>query len=215
MTFKAVIFDMDGLMFDTEAIYYAANKKTADRLGLDFTKDFYLQFVGASDKALFQGMYDHFNDDEKVAQFVEQSNKDVHQMLTGGPIDKKEGLMELLDFLDDQGVQAIIASSSEKWLVEEIIANNQVKDYFQDTVGGDEVTEAKPEPDIFLKALEKLGTDKEDTLVLEDSLNGVRAAHAAGIPVIMVPDLIPANDEAKDKAVAVEDSLLDVKKYFK
>lgn len=215
MTYKAVIFDMDGLMFDTEAIYYAANKKTADRLGLDFTKDFYLQFVGASDKALFQGMYDHFNDDDKVSQFVDQSNADAHDMLTNGKIDKKKGLIELLDHLKSKGIKLVIASSSEKWLVEEITLKNEVRDYFADTVGGDEVEESKPNPDIFLKALEKLGTKKEETLILEDSLNGVRAAHSAGIPVIMVPDLIPANDEAKDKALAVEESLLDILKYFK
>lgn len=214
MSFKAVIFDMDGLMFDTEAIYYAANKKTADRLGLAFTKEFYLQFVGASDKALFQGMYDHFDDKEKVDQFVVQSNEDAHDLLTNGPIEKKPGLMALLDHLKKQNVQCIIASSSEKWLVETITKNNDVREYFSDTVGGDEVSEAKPSPDIFLKALDKLGTAKDETLVLEDSLNGVRAAHNAGIPVIMIPDLIALNDEAKEKALAVEESLLDVKKYF-
>lgn len=206
---------MDGLMFDTESIYYAANKKTADRLGLDFTKDFYLQFVGSSDQALFQGMYDHFNDDEKVSQFVDQSNADAHDMLTNGKIDKKKGLIELLDHLKAKGVKLIIASSSEKWLVEEIIQKNEVDKYFTDIVGGDEVDESKPNPDIFLKALEKLGTKKEETLVLEDSLNGVRAAHSAGIPVIMVPDLISANDEVRNKALAVEESLLDILKYFK
>lgn len=214
MPFKAVIFDMDGLMFDTEKIYFKANQQTADRLGLDFTKDFYLQYVGASDKELFNGMYDHFDDDEKVSQFIDQSNADVHDMFASGPIDKKEGLMELLDFLKANGIPCVVASSSEKWLVEEITSRNGVKDYFVDLVGGDEVDRAKPNPDIFLKALEKLGSEKPETLVLEDSLNGVRAAYAAGLPVIMVPDILEPNEEAKEKALAVEANLQEILKYF-
>lgn len=214
MTFKAIIFDMDGLMFDTEAIYYQANQKTADDLGLPFTKDFYLQFVGASDKDFFAGMYKAFEEKDTVDRFVEESNEVAHEMLTAGKIDKKKGLIELLDHLKEKEIDAIIASSSEKWLVESITTNNEVREYFVDAVGGDEVEKAKPNPDIFLKALEKLGTNKEETLVLEDSLNGVRAAHAAGIPVIMVPDLIEPNDEANEKALAVEESLLKIIKYI-
>lgn len=214
MTFKAIIFDMDGLMFDTEAIYYQANQKTADDLGLPFTKNFYLQFVGASDKDFFAGMYKAFEEKDKVDRFVEESNEVAHEMLTAGKIDKKKGLIELLDHLKEKEIDAIIASSSEKWLVESITTNNEVREYFIDAVGGDEVEKAKPNPDIFLKALEKLGTNKEETLVLEDSLNGVRAAHAAGIPVIMVPDLIEPNDEANEKALAVEESLLKIIKYI-
>lgn len=215
MDFKAVIFDMDGLMFDTESIYFKANKKTADRIGLPFTEEFYLQFVGSSDKDLFNGMYNHFNDDEKVDQFVEQSNKDAHDMLTSGSVEKKKGLIQLLDILNKKDIKCVIASSSEKWLVEAVTENNSVRDYFVDAVGGDEVEHSKPNPDIFLKALEKLGTTKEETLILEDSLNGVRAAYSAGIPVIMIPDLIDPNDEAKEKALSIEEDLLKVIDYFK
>lgn len=214
MDFKAVIFDMDGLMFDTEAIYYKANKKTADRIGLSFTKEFYLQFVGSSDKDLFNGMYNHFKDDEKVDLFVEQSNNDAHEMLTSGKVEKKKGLGELLDYLKENKIKCVIASSSEKWLVEAVTKKNEVRDYFIDTVGGDEVENSKPNPDIFLKALEKLGTSKDETLVLEDSLNGVKAAYSAGIPVIMIPDLIEPNEEAKEKALSVEENLLKVKKFI-
>lgn len=215
MDFKAVIFDMDGLMFNTESIYFKANKKTADRIGLPFTEEFYLQFVGSSDKDLFNGMYNHFNDDEKVDQFVEQSNKDAHDMLTSGSVEKKKGLIQLLDILNKKDIKCVIASSSEKWLVEAVTENNSVRDYFVDAVGGDEVEHSKPNPDIFLKALEKLGTTKEETLILEDSLNGVRAAYSAGIPVIMIPDLIDPNDEAKEKALSIEEDLLKVIDYFK
>ncbi|HLQ75299.1 MAG TPA: HAD family phosphatase [Alloiococcus sp.] len=214
MTFKAIIFDMDGLMFDTEAIYYKANQKTADDIGLPFTKDFYLKYVGASDKDFFAGMYKEFDEKEKIDRFVDESNAIAHEMLTAGHIDKKKGLIDLLDFIKEKELEAVIASSSEKWLVETITTNNDVREYFIDTVGGDEVKHAKPSPDIFLKALEKLDTKKEETLVLEDSLNGVRAAYEAGIPVIMIPDLLKPDKEAHEKAYAVLDNLSEVKKYL-
>lgn len=214
MTFKAIIFDMDGLMFDTEAIYYKANQKTADDIGLPFTKDFYLKYVGTSDKDFFAGMYKEFDEKEKIDRFVDESNAIAHEMLTAGHIDKKKGLIDLLDFIKEKELEAVIASSSEKWLVETITTNNDVREYFIDTVGGDEVKHAKPSPDIFLKALEKLDTKKEETLVLEDSLNGVRAAYEAGIPVIMIPDLLKPDKEAHEKAYAVLDNLSEVKKYL-
>jgi len=81
-------------------------------------------------------------------------------------------------------------------------------------VGGDEVKDSKPNPEIFLKALERLGTGKKETLVLEDSLNGVKAAHNAGIPVIMIPDLFVPNAEAKEKAVEIKDILNEVIDYI-
>ena len=213
--YKAVIFDMDGLMFDTETIYFQANQKTADRVGLDFTKDFYLDHVGGSERDFFQAMYDHFEDKDKVDRFMKESQADVYDLLTSDQVPKKEGLIDLLDYLKKEGIQMVVASSSDKWLVDKVVTINGVKDYFVDLVGGDEVDQTKPEPDIFLMALDKLGTSKAETLILEDSLNGVRAGYAAGLATIMIPDLIQPGPEAREKSLAIEENLRQVIKYFK
>jgi len=211
---KAVIFDMDGLMFDTESIYYKANQQTADRLGLPFDYGFYEQFIGASDKDFFNAMYDENDDKELVDLFIEQTNGDVKKMLLSDDLRKKPGLDSLLDYLKENDIQRIVASSTKKSLVKKLIKKTKLEGYFKEVVGGDEVKDSKPNPEIFLKALERLGTGKKETLVLEDSLNGVKAAHNAGIPVIMIPDLFVPNAEAKEKAVEIKDILNEVIDYI-
>ncbi|MBQ1515821.1 MAG: HAD-IA family hydrolase, partial [Lachnospiraceae bacterium] len=97
-------------------------------------------------------------------------------------------------------------------IVREELAAEDILRFFRTVVGGDQVSRSKPAPDIFLRAAELLGVAPERALVLEDSYNGVRAAHAGGIPVIMVPDLLPATDEMYGKAAAVLGSLDDVRR---
>lgn len=207
---KAVIFDMDGLMFDTESLYYKANQQTADRLGLPFDYAFYEKYIGASDKEFFNAMYEANDEKELVDAFVEQSDNDARTMFFSGQLKKKPGLDRLLAYLNKKKIQKIVASSTERTLVEQLIAEVELRDYFIDVVGGNEVEHSKPHPEIFLKALKKLETKKEETLVLEDSLNGVRSAYSAGIPVVMVPDLFVPNDEVKEKAAAIKNDLNEV-----
>jgi len=211
---KAVIFDMDGLMFDTETLYYKANQQTADRLGLPFDYAFYEKYIGASDKEFFNAMYEANEDKELVDAFVEQSDRDARTMFFSGQLKKKPGLDKLLAYLKEKNIKKIVASSTERNLVEQLIAEVDLRDYFVDVVGGDEVEHSKPHPEIFIKALERLGTDKEETLVLEDSLNGVKAAYSAGIPVIMIPDLFIPNEGLKEKAVEIKDNLNEVIDYI-
>lgn len=212
---QAVIFDMDGLMFDTESIYYKANQKTADEIGLPFSYDFYQAYIGASDEDFFQALYEAHDNQALVDQFVKQSREDVNHVLLNEPLPKKKGLIELLNFLKEKNIKLVVASSTERWLVDALIEKAGISDFFIDAVGGDEVAKAKPDPSIFLKALKKTGAKAKEALVLEDSLNGVLAAYDADIPVIMVPDLFEPNDEAKEKTETIVDNLLEVKEYIK
>lgn len=211
---KTVIFDMDGLMFDTESIYYQANQKTADKIGLPFDYAFYEKFIGASDADFFQALYDAHDKKELVDEFVKQSREDIEEDLLSRPLPKKEGLDELLAFLKEKEFELVVASSTEHRLVHALLEKADIAHYFDGVVGGDEVENSKPDPAIFLKAWNKTNSSKEETLILEDSLNGIRAAHAAEIPVIMVPDLFQPNQEALDKTVAVYSNLLEVKEYI-
>ncbi len=201
---KAVIFDMDGLMFDTEKIYYKANQKTADHLGMEYTFETYAQFIGMGDTDYRKTMRSLYQDQTLLDEFFVKSNKVLEYLLLHGQVDLKPGLIELLNYLKTENIITVVASSTHRYLVDPLLDRLDVRKYFNEVVGGDEVARAKPDPAIFNKAFEKTAIkSKKEVLILEDSKNGVRAAYEAGIPVIMVPDMIEADEEMKKKTLAV------------
>lgn len=212
---EAVIFDMDGLMFDTETVYYRANQQAADQLKLPFDYTIYEKFIGASDEDFFNGMYELYDHREKVNQFIELSQQILRHSMTHDDIGIKKGLPELLEYLKAEGIQRMVASSSEREIVELLLHRTRTAPYIQEIVGGDEVAKAKPHPEIFLKAWKKTNRSKEHVWILEDSLNGVKAAHAASISCIMVPDLIQPTKEISQKTEAIMDDLTEVLDFFK
>ena len=188
---KTVIFDMDGLMFDTEKIYYQASQETADKLGMEYSFDVYSKFIGAGNDIMVNTMHEMYEDHELLAQFLKESEIELEDRLRNGQVDLHEGLIDLLDYLKEEKIPAVVASSTHRELVEHLLERLNVRHYFKDVVGGDEVPTAKPDPAIFNKAFSKTGIKhKEEALILEDSKNGVLAAAGAGIPVIHIPDMI-------------------------
>lgn len=213
---KAVIFDMDGLMFDTEPIYYKANQKTADYLAMDFSFETYSQFIGIGDVDYKRKMEELYKDVELLEEFFEKSQLVLQYLMLNGQVDIKEGLINLLNYLEKENIMAIVASSSNRDLVDQLLNRLDVRKYFKDIVAGDEVSRAKPDPAIFNKAFEKTGlSEKNEVLILEDSENGVIAAHAANIPVIMVPDLIKADESIEEKVLNIFSNLNEVITYLK
>ncbi|WP_027107634.1 HAD family hydrolase [Lacticigenium naphthae] len=211
---KAVIFDMDGLMFDTETIYYQANQAAADEINMPFDYGTYEKYIGTADEVFFAGLYKQHESKELVDLFIEKSELAVKEMMQNRPVPLKKGLIPLLDYLKKNNIKRIVASSSQRELVEFLLKKNKISHFFDEITGGDEVVNSKPAPDIFLKSLEKLGTDPKETLILEDSLNGVRAANAAEMLVIMVPDLFQPNSEAKEKSLMICEDLDEVRKIL-
>lgn len=201
---KAVIFDMDGLMFATEEIYYMANQNTADKLGMHYSFDIYSQFIGTDYEIEKEKMRKLYDDQELLDEFFIKSSEVSEYLLLNEQVNLKKGLIELLDYLKQEEIPAVVASSTERKLVDQLLDRLGVREYFKGVVGGDEVERAKPDPAIFEKAFEKIGSEnKEETLILEDSKNGVLAAFGAGIPAIMVPDMLAADEEVKEKTLAV------------
>lgn len=213
---KAVIFDMDGLMFDTEPIYYKANQKTADSLGMDFSFDTYTQFIGMGSVDYERKMREIYEDDELLNEFFEKSNKVLEYLLLNKKVSMKDGLTELLKFLEEKDIPMVVASSSRRELVDQLLEHLNVRKYFKAVVGGNEVERAKPNPAIFNKAFEKTGIlNKKEALVLEDSKNGVLAANGARIPVIMIPDMIEADEESRKNTIEIYSDLEEVISYIK
>lgn len=210
---EAVIFDMDGLMFDTEVLYYEANRKIAKRIDLAYTWEFHEKYIGVSDEEFHKELYLTF-ETEAAETLINEGGQALLEHVEVNGLRKKKGLIELLDYLESKNIKKIVASSSIKSLVSLFLEKEQLTPYFDAIIGGDEVTRAKPSPEIYEKAWLKTQVPKEHTLVLEDSLNGIRASYDANIPVIMIPDLILPTNEAKEKTLMILDDLNQVKTFI-
>ena len=212
---EAVIFDMDGLMFDTEKIYFASGTQASKELDMDYSFDVYSKFIGAGYQEEFDGMLEIYGDEELLTRYFNRVGGLVRDSLLNGPVDKMEGLIELLDYLKAEEITAVVASSTHRELVDKLLERLGVSSYFKDVVGGDEVPNSKPDPAIFNLAFEKTGiANKENALVLEDSKNGLLSANGAAIPVIWVPDLLEPTDEMRALATETLPDLHAVIQYI-
>ncbi|EOT41368.1 MULTISPECIES: HAD family hydrolase [Enterococcus] len=217
MSVKGVIFDMDGLIFDTEQLYYAGAQAAADTFGFPYDKELYLNLLGISDEEVIMRYHELFDEKfgvDTVTAFIEAAYENTRLLFAQGKATLKPGVMELLTYLKANKIKWVIASSNQRAVIDELLEQAELTAYFSTVVSAEDVPKAKPDPAIFLAAQNLLGTKKEETLVLEDSQNGVLAAYRAEIPVIMVPDLLPPDADLKNKTVAVVSSLHEVPKFL-
>lgn len=210
MQTRGIIFDMDGLLVDSEKVYYQANQLAAQKMGFEVTAEDHQAILGTTDTYLRQYFLQKLGSPELVKQFIDLSYKTVDEIIQDQGVAIKPGLVELLDYCDDRGINRVIASSNFRTMVEDFMQSTGLKPRFNQIVSGDEVTHGKPHPEIFLKALDKLAIPAPSALVLEDSPNGILAASKADIPVIMVPDLIAPTAVTKQQTLATVDNLAAV-----
>ena len=211
---KLVIFDVDGVMLDTETVWLNAWKTVGRRHGIEeLTTELFLNCVGKNRKEnerLIQLMLSHIENYEAIVKEA----KDLGYQLLDEHIDFKPGLIDLLETLKAKGLKIAVATSTRRCVTEKRFSKLNITHYFDVIVCGDDVTHSKPHPEIYETALVKMNTKPEDALVLEDSVAGVEAAYRAHIPVIMIPDLVPASQKQKDETIAIVSSLTDVKNYL-
>lgn len=211
---SAVIFDMDGLMFDTERLALDAWKAVGRAAGFDMADEVVLASVGRNEKDTEIIMKQYFGEAFPYAELRIQRVKHVRDYVEANGMPVKPGLLKLLDFLKQKGIKAAVATSTERVNAEALIRACNILDSFQHIVCGDEVERGKPEPDIFLLAAQRLGCRPEECFVLEDSENGIKGAHKAGMKPIMIPDLITPKDELKQLTHQIFDSLEQVIGYI-
>lgn len=212
---KAVIFDMDGLMINSERVTYECYVSVLKEMGLTMSEDFYKTLLGKTLPTAYQLMFDEYGQDFLMDRVL----NDVHQLMNnifdkdGVPI--KKGLIELLTYLKEHQYKTIVATSSTRNRVEHLLGLADVMKYFDDSICGDEVTQGKPHPEVFLKACEKLGVEVQDALVLEDSEAGIEASYRAHIPVICIPDMKYPEEQYVKMTTKILDSLDQVIDYLK
>lgn len=202
----AVVFDMDGLLVDTETLWRDAAIATAGELGYAFPLPLFLSMIGLPNAASRALLVDHFGPDFPLQAWDLQSAEKVRR----AAVCLKHGVAELLDHLDACALPRAVATSSSHATVERQLGAVGIAERFDAIVAHGDYTYGKPAPDPFLTAAERLGVDPEHCLALEDSHNGVRAAHAAGMMTVMVPDLLDATTEMQDLCLMVARDLGEV-----
>jgi HAD superfamily hydrolase (TIGR01509 family) len=205
----AVVFDMDGLLVDTETLCRDAMMQEAEAMGLELPLEVFLGMVGTSSVRSEEMLLDHFGPDFPLEAFHQGWFGRYHGMVEAGIV-LKDGVLELLDHLDAEGLKRAIATSSSHQSVDRNLGQHALKDRFQAVIARGDYQRGKPEPDPFLKAAAALEADPAHCLALEDSHNGVRAAHGAGMMTVMVPDLLAPTDEMHALCVRIVDTLHEV-----
>ncbi len=214
MNYEAVVFDMDGVIFDSERAVMNCWLELAQKYNIKDIEKPYFACVGTTMTRTREIMLDTYGEDFPYDEYARESSLMYHEKYDGGKLPMKPGVIELLSYLKEKGKKIALASSTRRETVTNQLRWAGIIDYFDVIICGDMVARSKPAPDIFLKACQELGVSPENTYAIEDSYNGIRAAHAGQLRPIMVPDLLEANDEMRGMAECVCDNLNEVIDYL-
>lgn len=214
MNFQAVVFDMDGVIFDSEAKVVECWQVVADKYGIPDIEDACRHCLGINRDATRAYMLEAYGQDFPYDAYKKEMSDLFHERYGDGRLPVKAGVREILSWIKEHGIKIALASSTRRAIVEAELKAAGLYDYFDKVICGDMVEKSKPAPDIFLKACNELGVRPCDAYAIEDSYNGVRSAQSAGLKCIMVPDLVPATDEMRELAERVLPDLMAVVEYF-
>ena len=215
MQYQAVVFDMDGVIFDTERLVIEFWKEVAKKHNIPNVEHTCIQCLGTNRVRTREIFLENYGADFPFDPYRAEVTELFNTHYNGVPLPTKPGVRELLSYLQEQDIKVGLASSTAQHLVRDEIGTAGLLPYFQTLVCGDMVEHSKPAPDIFLKACEILNADPTKSIAIEDSFNGIRSAHCAGMTPIMVPDQVQPTDEIRALAFHVMPSLLDVLNWLK
>ncbi len=211
---KAVIFDMDGLILDSERVARLCWQKAANEMGYCIDDKTFDAMTGVNSLAVAKVMYEALGAELDYDKLKKTASQYIIAYVDSPGIPLKPGFIELINFLQDNNIIRAVATSTYRQLAEYKLRSKAIIDYFQVIVCGDEIKNSKPAPDIFLRAAELLAMSSENCLVLEDSISGIKAAKAAGMRALMIPDLVRPNKEMRDLADAIILELGQVIEYL-
>ena len=197
------IFDMDGLIFDSERTYMYEIQKAMKVRGYELTEENYVKIVGIRFPDSERIMKECYVEDVPFAEAISIARPEMLRIAASGNLAVKPGIRELLSVIREMGIPAVVASSSKEETVSVYLEGAGLTDYFPYKLGGDQVVKGKPDPEVFLTCCAHAGVRPERALVIEDSVNGIKAALAAGIPVICIPDMVEPGEELKGKLTAL------------
>lgn len=183
---SAVLWDMDGTLTDSEPLHFRAYQKWLAQFGIAFTEADYRQFLGATDLALCETLIALHKLSISAHQMCAEKEV-LYAEIVKGEVALRPGVKRVLDVLSTNKMKTAVASSATKAAIDLMLGALQIKDYFQAIASGEEVAQSKPAPDVFLLGAKRLNVEPANCLVVEDSINGIRAAKAAGMSCLAVP----------------------------
>lgn len=198
----AVVFDMDGTLLNTEVVHRVTMRAAADALGHDLTDVVFQQLVGVHRAVNTQTLLAHFGNDFPIEKFYRDADARFEEMWRQG-VPFRRGARELLEGLRAAGLPLAVATSTASPFAQERLERSGILPLFETVVTHSDVTRPKPHAEPYLLAAERLGVDPRDCVAVEDSPNGLRAAAAAGMMALLVPDLIPPTEETAALAMLV------------
>ena len=207
---KALIFDMDGTMFDTEPISYRFWREVSAHYGYDLDRTVFDQMLGRDDLRIRPLCEAAFGPDYPYETVCREKVELQMEYYRHNDIPLKPGLHKVLEYARREGLICAVASSSPREMIEYLLERHGLSSFFSVVQSGEEAPHGKPEPDVFLMACEKAGVQPETALVMEDSESGILAAHKAGIPSIWIPDLIDIDKAVQKLAWNICRSLSEV-----
>jgi HAD superfamily hydrolase (TIGR01509 family) len=211
----AVVFDMDGLLLDSERVSQEVLLKAATILDAPLTPDTALKMVGRNVASGYLYLTELFGDEAAVTPFLEKTHELYEAEFEAGRIPLKQGVLQLLDTLDDLKIPRAIATSTRRHIAIRKLTKVNIVTRFDHIIGGDDVVNGKPAPDIYLKACSFLNADPTHCIACEDSAFGIQAAFSAGLRSILVPDLLTPTETMKQHAWRILPDLHEVAKLVR
>lgn len=206
---KLVVFDMDGLMVESELVFLRSCNRTFKNLGIFVPDDVIIGLMGRTKEDFFNIFNKYLNNNYTSDEFWDLLNNERANLLKEEPLKPKKGIYELIEYLDNHNIKRAIATSSDINRIKEFLVPLKLFEGYDFIINGDMVNKGKPNPETYLKCLEFGDYKKEEVLVFEDSLNGLLSSYNAGIRCVLVPDIaiVPFNE--RDKAEVVIHDLLE------
>ncbi len=211
---KAVIFDMDGIIFDSERLVLDCWAKIGEKYHIAEIKEVFTECIGTNKTKTREIVLGHYGKDFDYDSFSREASALFHEYAQTNGLPVKKGVRELLQYLKENEIAIGLASSTRLAVVEEELKEAGLYDYFQVVMGGDLLKRSKPEPDIYRMTCAKMGVAPCSAYAIEDSYNGIRAAYAASMLPVMVPDMLPPTAEMREKSLVILEDLLQVKDFF-
>ncbi|MCR5623864.1 MAG: HAD family phosphatase [Lachnospiraceae bacterium] len=214
--YKAVVFDMDGVIFDSEKVYRIMERNEALKYGLDESKiETFCEAAAGGTKEVNKINFETiFETDIDYYQYREGVMSSVDEFANTQGYELKKGVVELLDLLKEKNIKIALATSTQKDRAVKHLKAHNLYDYFDGFVFGDMIKNGKPAPDIYLKACEIVGVKPEESVGVEDSINGILSSHSAGLYTVMVIDLIQPNEKIDGKADLICNDLTEMMHLF-
>ncbi|MDQ8203084.1 HAD family phosphatase [Pelagicoccus sp. SDUM812003] len=197
-TFDAVVWDMDGLIFDTERLSFLAWQHGAKALGQTIDEPMFIRLIGMNAARIKACLKEWLGSSVDVEELTLEASRRYDELIANGP-PLKQGAIDCLRFLKSQSVPQALATSSSRRYAERKLGHHQLLDLFDTLVTGDQVAHGKPDPEPYLTAAQRLGVDPERCIAFEDSVNGIHSAHTAGMFTILVPDMAPHDQSSLSK----------------